>query len=541
MYMSIIKIIFNTVLVSILLTACHENKNVKRDVFRLNISAGLASLDPAFSKDQATMWCDNQLFNGLVQIDEELNVQPCIAKKWTISEDGLTYTFNLRSDVYFHDDAQFKNKKGRRVVAQDFVYSFNRLIDTSVASTGAWLFNDKVDKSNPFEALNDTTFVIHLKTPFYPMLGMLTLQYCSVVPKEVVAFYGKDFRSHPIGTGPFKLVRWVEGNVLVLTKNSNYFETDSNGGKLPYLQGIRISFIADKGAEFLQFSQRKIDFITGLDISYKDKLLTRTGELQPEWKKEIIFEKLPYLNTEYLGISMGKQPYHSLKNKKVRQAINYAIDRKKMIQYLRNGIGVPAESGMIPKGIPCFDEKAVVGYSYNLKKAKQLLIEAGFPNGKGLSEIKIYSNPTYSDLITNIANELSSIGIKCVIENVPASFLREAMRKNEAPFFRASWIGDYPDGENYLTLFYSKNGAPPNYTYFKNEKFDALYEASLKETSVQKSYTLYHEMEKIILDEAPVVPLFYDEVTRFVHKYISGFKPNAMNMLMLKETKIELE
>ncbi|HQV77484.1 MAG TPA: ABC transporter substrate-binding protein [Chitinophagales bacterium] len=539
--MSIIKIIFNTVLVSILLTACHENKNVKRDVFRLNISAGLASLDPAFSKDQATMWCDNQLFNGLVQIDEELNVQPCIAKKWTISEDGLTYTFNLRSDVYFHDDAQFKNKKGRRVVAQDFVYSFNRLIDTSVASTGAWLFNDKVDKSNPFEALNDTTFVIHLKTPFYPMLGMLTLQYCSVVPKEVVAFYGKDFRSHPIGTGPFKLVRWVEGNVLVLTKNSNYFETDSNGGKLPYLQGIRISFIADKGAEFLQFSQRKIDFITGLDISYKDKLLTRTGELQPEWKKEIIFEKLPYLNTEYLGISMGKQPYHSLKNKKVRQAINYAIDRKKMIQYLRNGIGVPAESGMIPKGIPCFDEKAVVGYSYNLKKAKQLLIEAGFPNGKGLSEIKIYSNPTYSDLITNIANELSSIGIKCVIENVPASFLREAMRKNEAPFFRASWIGDYPDGENYLTLFYSKNGAPPNYTYFKNEKFDALYEASLKETSVQKSYTLYHEMEKIILDEAPVVPLFYDEVTRFVHKYISGFKPNAMNMLMLKETKIELE
>jgi oligopeptide transport system substrate-binding protein len=538
--MSIIKIIFNTVLVSILLTACHENKNVKRDVFRLNISAGLASLDPAFSKDQATMWCDNQLFNGLVQIDEELNVQPCIAKKWTISEDGLTYTFNLRSDVYFHDDAQFKNKKGRRVVAQDFVYSFNRLIDTSVASTGAWLFNDKVDKSNPFEALNDTTFVIHLKTPFYPMLGMLTLQYCSVVPKEVVAFYGKDFRSHPIGTGPFKLVRWVEGNVLVLTKNSNYFETDSNGGKLPYLQGIRISFIADKGAEFLQFSQRKIDFITGLDISYKDKLLTRTGELQPEWKKEIIFEKLPYLNTEYLGISMGKQPYHSLKNKKVRQAINYAIDRKKMIQYLRNGIGVPAESGMIPKGIPCFDEKAVVGYSYNLKKAKQLLIEAGFPNGKGLSEIKIYSNPTYSDLITNIANELSSIGIKCVIENVPASFLREAMRKNEAPFFRASWIGDYPDGENYLTLFYSKNGAPPNYTYFKNEKFDALYEASLKETSVQKSYTLYHEMEKIILDEAPVVPLFYDEVTRFVHKYISGFKPNAMNMLMLKETKIEL-
>ena len=296
--MSIIKIIFNTVLVSILLTACHENKNVKRDVFRLNISAGLASLDPAFSKDQATMWCDNQLFNGLVQIDEELNVQPCIAKKWTISEDGLTYTFNLRSDVYFHDDAQFKNKKGRRVVAQDFVYSFNRLIDTSVASTGAWLFNDKVDKNNPFEALNDSTFIIHLKVPFHPMLGMLSLQYCSVVPKEVVTHFGKDFRSHPVGTGPFKLVRWEENNVLILTKNENYFERDTSGIKLPYLKGVRVSFVADRGTEFLQFSQGKLDFITGLDVSYKDKLLSRTGELLPEWKSDIIFEKMPYLHTE---------------------------------------------------------------------------------------------------------------------------------------------------------------------------------------------------------------------------------------------------
>jgi oligopeptide transport system substrate-binding protein len=195
-----------------------------------------------------------------------------------------------------------------KVVAQDFVYSFNRLIDSTVASTGGWLFNDKVDKSNPFEALNDSTFRINLRTPFHPMLGLLTLQYCSVVPKEIVDFYGKDFRAHPVGTGPFKLVRWEESNVLVLTKNENYFERDSAGNRLPYLQGVRISFMADKGSEFLQFSQGKLDFMTGLDISYKDKLLTATGELNAEWKDKINFEKMPYLNTEYLGISMAKQP-----------------------------------------------------------------------------------------------------------------------------------------------------------------------------------------------------------------------------------------
>ncbi|MCB0507098.1 MAG: ABC transporter substrate-binding protein [Bacteroidetes bacterium] len=527
------------VLILNIFVACQQKSKHKRDVFRMNISAGLTSLDPAFSKDQATMWCDNQIYNGLVQIDEQLRVQPCIAKRWEISKDGLDYIFHLRDDVYFHDDEKFLNGKGRKVVAQDFVYSFNRLIDTTVASTGAWLFNDKVDKSNPFEAKDDSTFIIHLKAPFQPMLGMLTLQYCSVVPKEVADFYGKDFRSHPVGTGPFKLVRWEEGNVLVLTKNTNYFERDANGNKLPYLQGARISFIADRGAEFLQFKQGKLDFITGLDVSFKDQLLTIDGNLKPEWKDKILFEKMPYLNTEYLGFSMAKQPFSALKNKKVRQAINYAIDKQKMLTYLRNGIGTAATSGMIPKGFPSFDTSAVRGYRFNIEKAKQLLIEAGYPNGKGIGTIRIYSNPTYSDLITNIANELGNIGITCKIENVPASFLRQAMRKDEAAFFRASWIGDYPDGENYLALFYSKNGAPPNYTFFKNAQYDNLYEQAMRTTNEKEKMSLYHAMEKIILEEAPVVPLFYDEVVRFVHKNVVNFNANAMNMVDLKEVQFK--
>jgi oligopeptide transport system substrate-binding protein len=522
---------------AMILIQCGRPEKEQREIFHFNISAGLTSLDPAFSKDQATMWCANQLFNGLLQVDEQLNVQPCIAKSWTISEDGLVYEFVLRNDVYFHDDEKFSSGKGRKVVASDFVYSFNRLIDSAVASPGGWLFNDKVNKSKPFEAVNDTVFRINLNAPFRPLLGMLTLQYCSVVPAEVVEAYGKDFRAHPVGTGPFRMIRWEEGNVLILTKNESYFETDTAGVQLPYLKGVRISFIADKGTEFLQFSQEKLDFMTGLDVSYKDKLLTPTGELQPEWNDKIVFEKMPYLNTEYLGISMLKQPSEALKNKKVRQAINYAIDRKRMIAYLRNGIGIAAENGMIPAGMPCYD-KAFKGYTYDLDKAKQLLDEAGYPNGKGIGEIKIYSNPTYQDLITSIANELSNIGITVKIENTPATFLREAMRKNEVSFFRASWIGDYPDAENYLTLFYSKNGAPPNYTFFKNAQYDKLYEAAMRETNPERACQLYKALEQIIIEEAPVVPLFYDEVTRFTHKHVKGLPNNAMNLVILKKVTL---
>lgn len=531
--------VFWCVLIATLfLSACKNKPLHKRNVFRMNFYFGLFSLDPAFAKDQGTMWADNQIYSGLVQVDSNLNVLPCVAKSWTVSPDGLLYEFTLRNDVYFHDNEHFKDGKGRKVTASDFVYSFGRLIDSTVASIGGWLFNEKVDKNLPFEAVNDTTFRIHLKTPFTPMLGLLTLQYCSVVPKEVVEFYGKDFRKHPCGSGPFKFVRWEENNVLILSKNNNYFETDTVGKKLPYLDGVRINFVADRGTEFLQFTQGKIDFLSGLDVSYKDKLLTKTGDLREEWKSKINFCKMPYLNTEYIGISMAKQPNEALKNKKVRQAINYALDKRKMLLYLRNGVGVPAESGMIPAGLPCYSPEAVKGYNYNPEKAKQLLAEAGYPNGKGIVPIKIYSNPTYQDLITYISNELSNVGIPCQIENTTGSFLKEAMRKNDVEFFRASWIGDYPDGENYLALFYSKYGAPPNYTFFKNATYDKLYEQAMRENNHEKACLLYQQMEKIMLDEAPVIPLFYDEVTRFSHKNISGLTNNAMNLLILKHVKM---
>jgi peptide/nickel transport system substrate-binding protein len=378
-----------------------------------------------------------------------------------------------------------------------------------------------------------------LQQPFLPLLGMLTLQYCSVVPKEVVEHYGKDFRKHPVGTGPFKFVRWEENNVLILHKNEKYFETDSLGNKLPYIDGVRFDFITDKGIEFNQFKQGKIDFMTGLDISYKDELLTKNGELKAVWKDKINFIKMPYMNTEYIGISMGKQPIEALKNKNVRQAINYAINREKMIHYLRNGIGVPAESGMIPIGMAEYNAEKVKGYTYNVAKAKELLIEAGYPEGKGIEEITIFSNPTYQDLITNIANELKVIGINLKIENTPAAFLREAMRKNEVQLFRASWIGDYPDAENYVALFYSKYGAPPNYTFYKNEKYDRLYEQAISSTNSDVAREIYHQLEKMIIEDAPVIPLFYDQITRFTHKRVKNLPNNAMNLLILKNVKLE--
>jgi len=529
-------IIFLTILQ--LLTACQStdtsnNSNNKKKFFRYNQSSGITSLDPAFAKDQATIWATTQLFDGLVQLDENLNVQPAIAKSWSISNDGLIYTFILHDDVRFHNHEQFKNEIGRRVTANDFVYSFNRIVDDAVASPGRWIFTDRLDEVEPFKAVDENTFQLKLKKPFRPILGILTMPYCYAVPKEVVAHFGKSFRTNPVGTAPFKFKVWKENEVLVLEKNDNYYETNK-----PYIDGVRISFFDTKKTEYLKFKDGALDFISGIDATFKDEMLTKTGTLLPELNSQFNLYKAPFLNSEYVAFNM-ENDHPVITNKKVRQAINYGFDREKMLQYLRNNIGRPATAGFIPAGLPSFNPQVVKGYYYDVNKAKQLLKEAGYPNGEGLPNIKLVTNASYQDLGTYITKALANIGLNVDMEINQSSFLRQMMVKGEVDFFRGSWIADYPDGENFLTVFYGGNPAPPNYTRFKNKQFDKLYEKALTTNNNAERFSLYHQMENILIEEAPVVPLFYDELTLFTQKRVNNFKANAQNLLVLKNVKLQ--
>ena len=228
-----------------------DKDNFENKIFRYNEYRNVTSLDPAFARNPQNIWPINQIFNGLVQLDKDLNIKPEIASSWNISKDGLTYTFTLRDDVYFHKSPLFGNSKTRKVTAEDFVYSFNRLKDPKIGSPGGWV----LQQIDYYEATSQNDFTIHLKNQFPPFLGLLSMRYCSVVPKEVASFYGEKFRSNPIGTGPFYLKRWDENVKMVLRKNSNYFENDSEGNPLPYLDAITIQFIADIQSEFMLFLQ----------------------------------------------------------------------------------------------------------------------------------------------------------------------------------------------------------------------------------------------------------------------------------------------
>ncbi|WP_100612642.1 ABC transporter substrate-binding protein [Confluentibacter lentus] len=509
-----------------------NNSNTEEDVFRYNEHKNIGSLDPAFSKDISDIWATNQLFNGLVQMDGNLNIQPSIAKSWTISEDALTYTFSLRDDVFFHKHERFGKDSTRTVKASDFEYSLNRLIDKKVASPGGWVLG-KVER---FKAVNDTLFQIQLKQPFPAFLGLLTMKYCSVVPKEIVEFYGSDFRSHPIGTGPFKFKRWEENLKLVFRRNPNYFEKDSLGHNLPYLEAVAITFLPDKQSEFLQFTQGNIDFMIALDASYKDEILTATGELRNEYSNDVDMVRGPYLNTEYLAFYLDSE-IPEIQSELIRKAINYGFDRKKMMVYLRNGIGIPAEGGFIPKGLPSYSE--TLGFNYKPDIAKQLVEQFKKESGIQNPEISITTTGNYLSFSEYIQRELQKIGLTVNIDVIPGAALKDAKANGKLDIFRASWVADYPDAENYLSLYYSKNFAPdgPNYTHFKSDLFDTWYQEAFTETNDEKRNLLYTKMDSLIMKQAPVVPLFYDEIIRFNRKNVKGLEVNPVYILELKRVK----
>jgi peptide/nickel transport system substrate-binding protein len=276
-------------LLVLMVASCQKGTSNFNDsqVFRYNEHSNITSLDPAFAKDQRNIWAVNQLYNGLVQLDDSLQVKPSIAKNWDISEDGEVYTFSLRDDVYFHRHGLFGIDSTRLVTALDFEYSFHRLLDKNVASPGAWVLQNVKN----FSAISDTVFKIELKQAFPPFLGLLAMKYCSVVSREAIEYFDDEYRSNPIGTGPFQFKLWVENTKLVLRKNPTYFEKDSEGNQLPHLEAVAITFLPDKQSEFLQFIQGNLDFMKSLDASYKDDIISVDGTLQPKYNHFIKMQR----------------------------------------------------------------------------------------------------------------------------------------------------------------------------------------------------------------------------------------------------------
>jgi len=539
------KVVVYIVCIALVFSGCNkESAYSGKKIFRYNVAEGITSLDPAAASRLENISAVNQMFNGLVQMDDALNIVPCIAQSWEILDSGLRYRFHLKDSVFFHKHSLFGKDSTRLVVASDFQYSFNRLLNPEVLSAGKWVMNAvarNTDGALQIKTPDRLTLDIYLKEKFPPFLGILSMMYCSVVPKEIAEHYGSEFRANPIGTGPFSFKFWKENTKLVMLKNALYFEKDEQGNTYPYLDAVAISFIKDQEVSFLKFIKGEFDFLSGLQGSYKDELLTQEGELSKEYSSSIHFFRSPYLNTEYLGFLLEDIDGRTspVQIKEIRKAINYGFDRVKMVRYLRNGIGFPAVAGFVPKGLPSFTTEKVTGYSYQVDSVRTLLEKAGYSEGKGLEPIELNTTPQYLDLCEYIQHQLGEFGIPIKVVVNQAATNNELIANSRVSFFRKSWVGDYPDAENYLSLFRSNNFAPdgPNYTHFSHPLYDQWYESAMSTTNDSLRYNYYQKMDSLILAEAAVIPLFYDEVVRFTQMDVEGLGTNAMNLIDLRKVQ----
>ncbi|TGE15207.1 ABC transporter substrate-binding protein [Hymenobacter elongatus] len=522
-----------------------------RRVFRYNQPEALTSLDPAFSNKQANIWAVTQLYNGLVELDSALRPVPSVARRYDVSADGKQYTFRLRPTVRFQDAEVFPAGKGRTVVAADFVYSFRRLLDGATASPGGWIFRGKVlenaagePSDTCFVAVNDSTLRIHLREPFIPFLGILAMPYAYVVPREAVQRYGKDFREHPVGTGPFMFKEWDEGNAIIYHRNPNYWKRDAQGQQLPYVDAVQISFIQDRKTEFLTFMQGKLDFLSGIRAGSRDLIMHPDGTVREDFQGKFRLQKAPYLNTEYLGFQLdpanlrGDAASAALRDKRVRQALSYALNKPELLAYFLNNVGVPGHSGFVPSSLPSYSEQLVPGYTYQPLKARQLLQAAGYGPRNPLT-LRLGTVAERKEVCEYLQKKWAEIGVRVSIDVNQSAAQQELVDNGRAAFFTKSWLGDYPDAENYLALFYSKNFAPagPNKTHFKSAAYDQLYERAQLEQNVEKRYALYQQMDRIVVEECPVIPLYYDQVVRLTQNNIRGLTPNPMNQLVLERVR----
>jgi len=469
------------------------------------------------------MWISSHIFNTLVTTNKNSEIVPSAAKSWEISHDGLEYSFVLRDDIYFHKHECFGSDSTRVMTAHDVSYSLNRIINEDVNSPGSWIFENNVSDSRPFESINDSTFVVRLKQPFRPLLSILTMQYCSIVPKEAVEYYGPSWKNNPIGSGPFQFKKWIKNQNLFLLKNESYWNELGN------IDGIKIDFILDRKIAFLELLNGNLDLVSGLESSFINEMLTPEGKLQNKHHDEINFVKSAYLNTEYIGINMELlEDDDPLKNKDFRKALNYGINKELMMKTLRNDVGHPANSGFTPKGLTSFQD-SLYGYPYNLEKAKAHLKASEIDLDK-IDPITIYTNQPYADIMLFVSKQWEQLGIPTQIEVLESSILREGMRKGNIKLFRASWIGDYLDTENFMSVFNGKNNAPPNYTRFRNDRFDQLYIESNLEQEDSRRNEIFREMDGILIEEAPVIFLFYDQSSNFYRKSISGIQHSLNNL-----------
>jgi oligopeptide transport system substrate-binding protein len=496
-------------------------------VYRRPLAAAPASLDPARTSDIYAYTVVNQVFEGLVQFDEHLNPMPALAGFWDASLDGQRWTFYLRQGVKFHH--------GREVTAEDVVYSFTRLLDPAVQSPVANLFKSirgaedfqagKAPRVEGLQALNRYILQISLREPYTPFLSILAVANAKVVPWEEVERLGEQFGSHPVGSGPFRFVDWEHNKQIVLRAYESYYE-----GR-PFLD--QIVFKLGVGGRFEE------DFAAFLQGELEETIVpsTKAVELRNASRyRSYLYLSRPTLHLLYIGFNTQKAP---LTNPKVRQALNYAVDRQAIVQGIRKGGGITAH-GILPPGMPGYTPD-LVGYSYDPQRAKQLLAEAGYPRGEGMPILDLWFSSKEDTVLEEMEayrKYLAELGITVEVHQAPDWPAFQAMLEAGKPaLFRLAWHSDVPDPDNFFyPLLFSQSKT--NRMFYHNPQVDRLLEEARREPDYMRRIRLYRTVEQLVVQEAPCISQHHRVFEYLYQPYVQGIESNALGAHYISMKKV---
>lgn len=526
-------------------------------VFKINESEYIKNLFPHNITDAYSYRVASQIYEGLFKFDPEtLEVTKGLIEDYQIDDSGTVYTFHLKKGVFFHENLCFADGKGREMNARDVKYCFTKLCTNNINNQNFFIFKGILKGADKYyissaenkipdfdvegiRVKDDYTIELELIKPNSLFTANLARPACFIYPEEAEKKYGIDMRIHAVGTGPFSLnVDDVEEDIsIILKKNTNYHIKDEFGNQLPYLDAVSIRFIKDKKTELFEFRKGNLDMIYRLPTEYIIEILEETMPGANGEYSQFQLQRSPEMMTQFLTLNNQKGVF---KNKDVRKAFNFAIDRTKILDFVLNGEGyAPGNHGITPPVFSNYDIKDIRGYSLDIDSAKYYLNKAGYRDGKGFPKLKFLLNAE-GERNTNVAVEIQKqlkdhINVDVELQILPFAQLLEKSYSGDYNILRAAWVADFPSPENFLWVFSSKvmpkslnEASYPNVARYISQKFDENYENALNAKSIQEANEYFKKAEIQLMEDAPVIILWYDEGYRLVQSFVMGFPNNPM-------------
>ncbi|GAB4330266.1 MAG: ABC transporter substrate-binding protein [Flammeovirgaceae bacterium] len=524
-------------------------------VFRLNESEYIKNLFPHSIIDVYSYRVAAQVYEGLFKFDQrDLSPIPCLVASYEKDPTNTIYTFKLKQNVYFHDDECFSGGKGRLMTANDVKYCFTMLCTKSRTNQSFNLFDGILKGANEYyeatsdgkkpsfevsgiKVIDNYTIQMELVKPNSMFLYQLARPGAFIFPKEAYEKYGQDMRVKCVGTGPYTLANVDEDISIILKKNANYHGVDEVGNKLPFIDAISIRFLKDKKVELLEFRKGNLDMMYRLPTDYIIEILSETTSNDDTGYGQYDLQRNAEMSTQILTFFNKGEVFDDVN---VRKAFSYAIDREKILDYVLNGEGyMEGYHGITPPAFDYYDISKVKGYNFNPDSAKIYLKKAGFPDGKGFPKITLDLNTEgerYSNVALEVQKQLKeNLNIDIELQIYPIAQITEKATSGDFNLLRLAWVADYPSPENYLWAFYSKNvpqsmseKSYPNMARYTNPKFDELYEKALAAGTQEEAMNYFLQAEQLLMRDAPILILWYDEGYRLMQSYVKNFPNNAM-------------